>query len=177
MAERLSVPGVRNFGQVTPTLFRGGQANDEGWQNLAKMGVSIVVDLRVTRKGHERKQVEKFGMQFVSIPWNCFNPNDSNVVRFLEVLRENPGKKVFVHCFTGDDRTGLEIAAFRMAEQGWTEKQARKEMEDFGFDYFHRRICTRLGAYETHFPQHFAKDEAYERFRGDAAAPDSQPSR
>jgi protein tyrosine phosphatase (PTP) superfamily phosphohydrolase (DUF442 family) len=177
MAERLFLPGVRNLGQVTPTLFRGGQANEEGWRNLSKMGVEIVVDLRVTRKGHEREQVEKLGMKFVSIPWNCFNPNDSNVARFLAVLRENPGKKVFVHCYTGDDRTGLEIAAYRMAEQGWTSEQARKEMEAFGFDYFHRRICTRLGEYETHFPEHFAKDEAFERFRGDATLANPQPPR
>ena len=177
MAERLFLPGVRNLGQVTPTLFRGGQANEEGWRNLAKMGVGIVVDLRITGRERERKQVEKLGMQFVSIPWNCFNPNDNNVARFLEVLRENPGKKVFVHCYTGDDRTGLEIAAYRMAEQGWTSEQARKEMEAFGFDYFHRRICTRLGAYETHFPEHFAKDEAFERFRGDATLANPKPSR
>jgi protein tyrosine phosphatase (PTP) superfamily phosphohydrolase (DUF442 family) len=177
MAKRLYVPGVRNVGQVTPTLYRGGQANEEGWQNLAKMGVDIVVDLRVTREGHEREQVTKAGMRFVSIPWECFNPNDNNVVRFLEVLRENPGKKVFVHCYTGDDRTGLEIAAYRMAEQGWTSKKARDEMQAFGFNFFHRRICPRMGAYETHFPERFAKDEAFARFRGDLTSPDPAPSR
>lgn len=172
MGERLHVPGVRNFGQVTPTLYRGGQANEEGWRNLAKMGVEIVVDLRVTRKGHEREQVTKAGMRFISIPWNCFNPNDSNITRFLDVLRENPGKKVFVHCYTGDDRTGMEVAAYRMAEQGWTSKQARKEMAAFGFEFFHSRICPRLGSYETHFPQRFEKDQAFARFRNDVTFAD-----
>ncbi len=176
MGKRLSVEGVRNFGQVTPTLYRGGQANEEGWDNLAKMGVQIVVDFRVTREGHEREQVTKAGMEFISIPWECFHPKDDDVVRFLEVLRENPGKKVFVHCYTGDDRTGLEIAAYRMAEQGWTSKQARTEMEAFGFNFFHRRICPRMGAYQTHFPERFAKDEAFARFRADADAVDPQPS-
>lgn len=177
MAVRILVPGVRNFGEVTPTLFRGGQANEEGWRNLAKMGVDIVVDLRVTREGHEREQVTQLGMQFVSIPWQCFNPNDSDIARFLQLLRDNPGKKVFVHCYIGDDRTGMEIAAFRIAEQGWTAKQAREEMEAFGFDFLHRRLCTRLGAYETHFPQRFAHDEAFERFRADAPTATPQPAR
>lgn len=177
MATRILVPGVRNFAEVTPTLYRGGQANEEGWRNLAKMGVAIVVDLRVTGRGSEREQVTEAGMQFVSIPWNCFYPNDSDIARFLEVLRENPGKKVYVHCYIGDDRTGLEIAAFRMAEQGWTSKQARKEMEAFGFDFVHRRLCTGMGSYETHFPERFAKDKAFEKFRAEAATANSQPTR
>lgn len=177
MGEKVVVPGVRNFGEVTPTLFRGGNANQEGLRNLAQMGVAIVVDLRLTGRAHEREEVTKLGMQFVQIPWECFNPNDSNVARFLKLLRENTGKKIFVHCYTGDDRTGMEVAAFRMAEQGWTEPQARKEMEAFGFGYLHRRICPRLGSYETHFPQRFATSSQFARFREDVPQTDDAQNR
>jgi len=177
MARRVHIKGVRNFAEVTPTLYRGGQATPDGLRNLAKMGVSIVVDLRLTGREHERDEVTKLGMRYVEIPWQCFNPKDPDVARFLDVLRQNPGKKIFVHCFTGDDRTGMEIAAYRMAQQGWTAQQARKEMEAFGFNSFHRRICPGLGAYETHFPDRLAADPAFRNLRAQIAPPDPAPQR
>lgn len=177
MARRLHVDGLRNFAEVTPTLYRGGQPTSEGWRSLAKMGVDIVVDLRITRRAHERAEVTKLGMRYIEIPWECSFPTDAGVARFLAVLRDNPGKKVFVHCVIGDDRTGMEIAAFRMAEQGWDVEQARKEMEAFGFTFFHRRVCTGLGSYETHFPQRFANDPEFQSLRAPIVPSDSAPSR
>ena len=165
MARKIKVEGVANAGIVTPTLLRGGKPSGVGYQNLKNMGVDIVVDLRWFHQGSEREQVKDAGMQFVQIPWECSFPHDSDVSRFLLLLHANPGKKVFVHCIKGDDRTGLEIAAFRMAEQGWTEPQARKEMEAFGFNRFHRRICVGLGVYETHFPERFATSPGFQQLR------------
>ena len=167
---------MRNFAEVSPTLYRGGQPTADGWRNLAKMGVDIVVDLRVTGRAHERATVTKLGMRYIEIPWICFNPTDSDFARFLAVLRQNPGKKIFVHCATGDDRTGMEIAAYRMAEQSWTAEEARKEMQAFGFNFFHRRICTRLGSYETHFPDRLA-DPAFQNFRAQIVPSDPAPLR
>jgi protein tyrosine phosphatase (PTP) superfamily phosphohydrolase (DUF442 family) len=177
MARKLPVAGVPNFAEVTPTLFRGAQPTPEGWRNLAKMGVDIVVDLRITGRAHERAEVTKLGMRYVEIPWECSFPTDADIARFLAVLRDNPGKKVFVHCATGDDRTGMEIAAYRMAEQQWTSEQARKEMQAFGFSFFHRRICTRLGSYETHFPDRLAASPAFRDFRGQITSADPAASR
>src|SRR5262249_50233526 len=134
-----------------------------GFRNLAAMGIDIVVDMRGDRSG-ERKHVNKLGMQYVPIPWKCFNPQDELFIKFLTLLRENPGKKVFLHCKTGDDRTGMGIAAYRMVEEGWTAAEARTEMEAFGFNFFHRRICTRLGAYQTDFPHRLETSPAWQDF-------------
>src|SRR5579863_6615179 len=76
MARGVHIKGVPNFAEVTPALYRGGQATPEGWRNLAKMGVDIVVDLRVTGRARERGEVAKFGMRFIEIPWECFHPTD-----------------------------------------------------------------------------------------------------
>src|ERR1700719_3740321 len=66
-AQKLSLEGVPVFAQVTPTLYRGAQPTEEGFRNLADMGVTIVVDQRGSRS--EREQVTKLGMQYVTIPW------------------------------------------------------------------------------------------------------------
>jgi protein-tyrosine phosphatase len=66
-------------------------------------------------------------MRYVALPWRCFWPRDEHFAQFLTLLRANPGKKVFVHCRVGDDRTGMDIAAYRMAEQGWSPGKQRKK--------------------------------------------------
>jgi tyrosine-protein phosphatase SIW14 len=166
--------GVSNFGEVSTTLYRGAQPTSEGFDNLAKMGVNIVVDLRGSREG-ERKAVTKRGMRYVAIPWRCFHPQDEFFARFLRLLRENPGKKVFVHCRLGDDRTGMMVAAYRMTRQGWTPEDARKEMEAYGVGWFHRVICYGLASYEKSFPQRFRTSPAFQDLRAAEPTPAPQP--
>ncbi len=169
---RLTLAGVENFGEVTPTLYRGGQPTNEGFDSLSKLGIGIVVDLRGFRES-ERKEVEQRRMEYVAIPWRCFHPTDAVFARFLALLQKNQGKKVFVHCRLGDDRTGMMIAAYRIAEQGWTAEEARKEMEAFGVSWVHRLICPTLGSYEEKFPTEFDTGPAFRELR--PAAPTSQP--
>lgn len=163
-APKSTIAGVPNFGEVTPTLYRGAQPTKEGFAALAKRGIAIVVDLRGSRQS-ERQQLTKLGMQYVPIPWHCFHPEDETFARFLTLLRENPGKKVFVHCRVGDDRTGMMIAAYRMAEQGWTAEEARNEMEAYGVGWFHRMICPTLSSYEASFPRRFRTSPAFQSLR------------
>jgi tyrosine-protein phosphatase SIW14 len=165
IARRLAVEGVPNLGEVSPTLYRGAQPTREGFRKLADMGIRIVVDLRERHLEVERRQVTKLGMRFVAIPWNCFHPEDTDMARFLRLLRDNRGKKVFVHCQTGDDRTGMMIAAYRMAEEGWTAAKAMNEMEAYGFTSSHHLICPRLTSYEATFPRRFKTSPAFRDLR------------
>ena len=128
---------------------------------LSKMGIHIVVDLRGSRDS-ERKIVTRLGMQYVALPWHCSFPKDKIFAQFLTLLRKNPGKKIFVHCRLGDDRTTMMIASYRMAQEGWSAGKAEKEMEKFGFSFAHRRlICPGLSSYEEKFPQRFKTSPAF----------------
>lgn len=160
-ATRITVIGVANFARVTPDLYRGGQPKPEGYLNLKKMGVDIVVDLRLSGKGTERQAVTRAGMTYVSIPWHCLFPKDKDVAKFLLLLRQNKDKKIFVHCRYGDDRTGMMTAAYRVAVEGWSAEDARKEMDAFGF---HHIICHPLESYEEHFPEHLQKSDDFKEW-------------
>jgi hypothetical protein len=133
-----------------------------------------VVDLRGSGAG-ERQLVTALGMQYVAIPWACYRPHDEPIAQFLAFLRQNPGKKVFVHCRQGDDRTGMEIAAYRMVEQGWTAEEARREMESFGANWLHRTVCRGLATYEKEFPARFQSERAFKDLRTAAPALPSKP--
>src|ERR1700674_362207 len=95
-AHRLTIEGVPNAGEVTPKLYRGGQPTEQGFEALAKMGIDIVFDLGGPRKS-ERERATKLGMQYVAIPWHCPFPRDDAFASFLILVRQNSGKKVFVH--------------------------------------------------------------------------------
>ena len=165
MGSRKHYVGLPNFGEVSPTLFRGGQPGVDGLEVLKKMGVSIVVDMRSTKSSHEQAVVSKLGMQYISIPWHCPFPADPVFARFLKVIQDNPDKKIFVHCRLGDDRTGMAIASYRMADEGWSAEEALKEMKMFGFSPAHHAICPTLSTYEKHFPEHLKTNPTFKELQ------------
>jgi protein-tyrosine phosphatase len=154
------VEGIRNFGQVTPRLYRGAQPAGKGYELLEKMGVDIIVDFRNEKDliERERQSVEARHIRFISIPWSALHdPRTEEVRRFFEILRENPEKRIFVHCEVGADRTGTMVALYRIAGQGWTADDAVREMKAY---HFHSFWFTHLGRYVEKFPQQLASDAA-----------------
>jgi protein-tyrosine phosphatase len=160
IGRRLNEKGVPNFGEVTPTLYRGGLLSGEGLKAIQKLGVKVVVDTHADSK-HERAEVESLGMKYVAIPWHCPWPHDEVFAKFLKVVHDNKGKKIFVHCRLGDDRTGMMVAAYRMAEEGWTADDAMTEMRSFGFTRSHHLICPSLAKYEQSFPERLKNSPAF----------------
>ena len=153
--QKMELTGLPNFGEVTPTLYRGGNPSPEGLRKLREMGIAIVVDLRGENR-REQNLVEKLGMRYTAIGGHCFDPTNAQYAGFLAVVDNNPGKEIFVHCRLGDDRTGMAVAAFRMADQGWSPEAAMEEMRAYGFNSFHHVICPFLARYEEDFPRTYA---------------------
>jgi len=165
IGRKLEEKGVPNFGEVTPTLYRGGLLNTTGLKALAKMGISVVVDTHANDESEE-KEARKLGMKYVAIPWHCPWPHDEVFAKFLRVVHENKGKRIFVHCRLGDDRTGMMVAAYRMAEEGWTADEAMNEMKIFGFTRSHHFICPGLASYEKSFPGRLKESPVLAEERG-----------
>ena len=161
--EKLKVRGIPNAGKVSDLLYRGAQPHALGYEQLKDLGVNIVVDLRNTGStSPERIMVEGLGMRYVSLATSAFfGPSDAEVASFLILIRDNPQRKIFVHCYFGDDRTGVMIAAYRMAEQHWTADQAYNEMRSF---HFHSYLVL-MGHYVKAFPTNFAVSPAFMAIR------------
>lgn len=164
-SRREFLKGVPDFVEVTPHFFRGGQPSQTGFENLREMGVDVVIDLRGNRES-ERRETHDLGMKYIAIPWHCPFPHDATFAGFLTLMRANAKRKVFVHCRLGDDRAGMMVAAYRMAEQGWTAKEAMQEMRASGFTKAHHLLCPRLAAYEKHLPEHYQSSPAFAALRG-----------
>ena len=65
-----SLQGVPNFQIVIEHVYRGAQPSAAGFENLAKMGIKTIVDLRAEDddRTKEKKAVSALGMKYVHIP-------------------------------------------------------------------------------------------------------------
>src|ERR1700730_41089 len=165
-AEKLKLAGVPRAGKVSDVLFRGAQPSAQGLAELKKLGITTVVDLRGNRGpvASERREVESLGMRFIDIPvlgWST--PSNAQVAEFLGLFKEDPQQKVFVHCYYGEDRSGVMVAAYRIAQQNWTADQAVAERDSFGFHY---HLYPGMKSYVREFPGQFATNPIFAALHG-----------
>jgi protein-tyrosine phosphatase len=181
LAQRLTIAGVENASRVSDFLYRGAQPRGDGYEELKKLGISIVVDLRNSKpvKGdggetREQVKVEAAGMRYVELPASAFfGPTDFQVATFLKLLHDNPKQEIFVHCYFGDDRTGVMIATYRIAEDHWTSDEAYNEMRAF---HFHKHLLL-MGHHVKIFPADYALNPVFGALReAGATGGNSRPS-
>lgn len=133
-AQPLARPGLPNLHRVSPELYRGAQPTAEGMAQLRALGVRTVVNLRASHSDADK--LAGTGLRYVPIPVTAVGIGDDDVVRFLRVAADPAAQPVFVHCQHGADRTGLMVAMYRVAVQGWEREAAIDEMLHGGF-HFH----------------------------------------
>lgn len=170
-AEKLKIAGVPNAGKISEVLLRGAQPSAQGLAELKKLGVTTIVDLRGNRGpvARERAEAESLGMRFVDIPLSGWSPpTNRQVAKFLKLFQQDGTQKIFVHCYFGSDRTGVMVAAYRMAQQNWTADQAVEEMYSFGFHY---HLYPAMKSYVRKFPANFAGDHTFAPLQQASSAP------
>ena len=128
---RNDLAGLPNFARVSAELYRGAQPTAEGLQRLREMGVKTVVNLRDLHS--DRDELAGLGLRYAHIHCKAWHPEEEDVVRFLSIVTDPGNQPVFVHCQHGADRTGMMVAAYRVAAQGWTAEEAAEELPRFGF--------------------------------------------
>jgi protein-tyrosine phosphatase len=132
-------PGIKNFDQVDQHVYRGGQPTNEGFQQLAKLGVKTVIDLREAgeRATAEARTVSGAGMTYINIPMSGLTPpSEAEITKILNILEEVTSGPVFVHCMRGADRTGTVIAAYHINHDHWGNEQALKDAKKHGMSRF-----------------------------------------
>ncbi len=132
-AFRLNIAGCPNLYQVSDTLYRGAQPDRNGFENLKKLGIKTVVNLRSLHSDQEL--LSGLGIRYISIPINTWDVLEEQVLEFLRIVKQADASPVFVHCQHGADRTGTMIAAYRIVEQNWEKERAIREMTYGGYNY------------------------------------------
>jgi protein tyrosine/serine phosphatase len=140
----MAVPGIDNFGEVQGkecVIYRGAQPEEIGITTLREKGVRTIINLRNDPDPREEEWVKAAGMRYVHIPSDPMNPKLPDVRKYLQIVAgrlaapfvsEPVEGPIFVHCYAGRDRTGMFVAAYRVAEQAWPTKQAIHELDAYG---------------------------------------------
>jgi protein tyrosine phosphatase (PTP) superfamily phosphohydrolase (DUF442 family) len=129
-----NVRGIANFATVEDGLYRGGQPSEIGIDQLRKQGVKTIINLRDDFDPREEGWVHDAGMHYVLIRTSAARIRTAEVARFLDEMEKAP-RPIFVHCYHGRDRTGLEIAVYRIVKCGWTRDAALRELYAHGYQW------------------------------------------
>lgn len=133
---------IKNFCVVSPgVLWRGASPDKEGAAWLIKQGVRTIVNLELLHDDLPAftqanvGNAARYEVGYFRIPdWEPFalfqSVEDDHVAHFLAIVNQQP-KPVYVHCRSGQNRTGLMVAAYRVIVEGENSEQAISEMERY----------------------------------------------
>lgn len=134
--------GVENFAVIEGgphPIYRGGQPTREGYERLASADykVATVIDLRDDYVDWAEQTVTSLGMKYKRIATSAWTVDKAKVHEVLTAVAEAASVgPVFIHCRQGRDRTGLEVAMYRILVQGWTRERAIAELREHGYNHF-----------------------------------------
>jgi protein tyrosine/serine phosphatase len=116
-----------NFHQVDDKVWRSAQPSAGDFAGFRKLGISDVLNLREWHDDHFVARGTPLCLHRVAM-----NPGlvrEADLVRAVRILRNAPGP-IVVHCWHGSDRTGVVVAMYRMAVDGWPREKAIAEFTD-----------------------------------------------
>src|SRR5437870_16746 len=133
---------IPNFCVVTPNvLWRGAKPAQDGAVWLVQHGVRTIVNLELLHDdrrafGEARPASGRHEAGYFRI--SDWEPNavlapallDDHVAHFLAVVDKQP-KPVYVHCRSGQNRTGVMVAAYRVIVEGLSRDAAIAEMRRY----------------------------------------------
>lgn len=127
-----NVSPIQHFARVDDVLWRGAKPDAAGYQWLEAQGCKTIINLEF-----EESDDAAPGIVEIHLPdWEPlprFAPviEDEHIHAFLAALRDAP-KPVFVHCHSGQNRTGVAIAAYRLIDKGEDVDAVIADMKSFG---------------------------------------------
>jgi protein tyrosine/serine phosphatase len=130
-----STTTIKNFGKVNENYYRGSQPKEDQIEQLKRLGIKTIIDLRKDKVPEAGTWVSRGGMQYFNIPMKASRAATDEQASYFMSLINNPANwPVYVHCKGGRHRTGALTAIYRITHDGWTADQAFAEMKRYDFD-------------------------------------------
>ncbi len=144
---------IPHLARIDDGLYRGGQPDAQGYDELRRLGVRTIVSLR--QHHDERRAVESRGFSYVHIPlqadiFGSEPPTEAQVREFFDVVLDPARRPVYFHCAHGQDRTGTMAALYRIEVDRWSNEDAVEEMHAFGYHDFFRDLIGYVRGYHPH---------------------------
>jgi protein tyrosine/serine phosphatase len=132
-AQPIQLDGAPNLFKVSDTLYRSAQPSAQGMRNLKALGVKTIINLRSFHS--DRDELKGLDLAYDDFYMKAWHPEEHEAVRFLQIVADSANAPVLVHCRHGADRTGVMVALYRVAVQGWSKQEAITEMTQGGYGF------------------------------------------
>ena len=132
-------------------MLTSGQPSPHHFEALREAGVNVVLDIRdpmEPRPFDEPELVHKLGMQYVNVSVRQGALDDTVMEQVLEVVRENQGRPLLLHCASAN-RVGGALIPYFILDQGMSEDDAVEaamkiglrgaDLLEWGLDYARRK--------------------------------------
>ncbi|MCO7227335.1 tyrosine-protein phosphatase [Pleionea sp. CnH1-48] len=124
-AQPLVTQELENCFQLDEGVYRCGQPDKKGFDELWRLGVREVLNLREFHSDDD--EAEKFAFNLHRIKMNAATVSEAQLLQALKVITQRK-QPIMWHCWHGSDRTGAVAAAYRIVVQGWSKEKAIEEM-------------------------------------------------
>lgn len=126
---------IKNFGKVDDNYYRGSQPSEVQMEELKRLGVKTIIDLRKDKVESAEDWASRSGLQYFNITMKPGKAaTDEQAAYFLSLVNDPKNWPVYVHCKGGRHRTGALTAIYRITHDGWTAGQAWEEMKAYDFN-------------------------------------------
>ena len=164
-AQEISAPpiSIQNFGKVSDNYYRGSQPSAQQFEDLKRLGVKTIIDLRKDKVSEASEWARAAGLQYINIPLTTKKAaTEDQTAEFLKLVNDPANQPVYVHCKGGRHRTGQMTAIFRITNDGWTSHQAYQEMKKYDFEdsFFYPRS---LKKYVFSYYERFTSNQRSQR--------------
>ncbi len=119
--------------KVSEGLTRGSRIEDaQGYTKLKEQGFKGIIDL--TLEGTNDATAGKAaGLNTCNVQMlDNAAPSQAQIKQMLDFATDPKNSPCYVHCEAGKGRTGVSVAAYRMAVEGWPPEKAIAEARKFG---------------------------------------------
>lgn len=119
--------------KASDMLYWGSVPNEHALVRLKRAGIKAVVNVRTNSEKGRAVDARKMGINFYHIQSGIvLTPEAPELKRYLKILADPKNRPVYVCCNIGIDRTSYFVAAYRVAIEHWTVRQAAEEMKAHG---------------------------------------------
>jgi protein tyrosine/serine phosphatase len=130
--EKLVTPYFENAYKVNDKIYRSEQPSTAGFMYLDSLGIGVSLNLR--NRVSDKRFAKKTALDLKRIRINSWRMDYNDILEALKIIK-NSTSPVLVHCKHGADRTGVVVASYRIAFEGWTKEKAIEEFLNEGYGY------------------------------------------
>lgn len=130
LLEKMQVAGLENVFRVRPDLYSGGQPDEAGFAELAKLGVKTVIS--VDGAPPELELAHKYGLRYVHLPIGYDSVPVGQQQKLVKARLTFPGP-VYIHCHHGKHRGPAAVMSLcRATDPKLSVETARDSLKVMG---------------------------------------------